>query len=337
VQRMLVLGATGHIGQAVVRRALERGHQVTAVTRRAHPEPLRGLGVSVVRTDDNLRLLAGLAAGHDVLIDAAAPYPLAPDIPGGETWRRAVDGALIRMERVIEAARTQNMVLVYVSSCTTLPRIESPSEAAAAVWRRSISPYFEAKAAMERAVLGAAREGLRAVIVNPAACLGPWEYRETERSFVRSVLEQRLPGVLNRTMCVIDVRDVADAIERAVSREMFGRVIPLSGHNIPLPELANLTARIAGMTAAPPIPLDHAGVAASAYWVHLAFTAVGLAPPSGLKFIPLIADSIAIPRSAEQAQLGVTIRPLETTLRDAIAFHRQRPIEVPAQGRHSAG
>lgn len=323
-KKVLVLGATGHIGQAVVRHALANGRAVTAVTRRDNPLPLRALDVKTVRIDEDLRSLAKLAAGHDLLVDAAAPYPLAPDLPNGEHWRSAVEAAVRRMEVVMEAARVNKMRLVFVSSCTTLPRHESRSEAAAALWRRSLSPYFEAKAAMERAVVAAARDGLPAVIVNPAACLGPWEYRAVERSLVGQVLEQRLTMVIGRTMCVIDVRDVSDAIDRALSQELYGRPIPLSGHNIDLAEFVMRTRKLAGMSPQPPLPIHPTIVSSAAYWMQMAFIAGGIAPPAGLGFIPLIADSIAIPRSPEQIALGVTIRPLDQTLLDAIAFHRQR-------------
>jgi dihydroflavonol-4-reductase len=323
-KRVLVLGATGHIGQAVIRHALENGREVTAATRQSDPEALRGLGVKVVQIDGAFRSLADLAAGHDLLVDAAAPYPLAQGLPTGNRWRDLVDAAVRRMEVVIHAARRHGLRLAYVSSCTTLPRQEPPPAAAAALWRRSLSPYFEAKAAMEQTVVAAARAGLPAVIVNPAAFLGPWEYREVEGSFVRLVLERRLPMVVDQPMCVIDVRDVADAIDRALSLELYGRPIPLAGHNAPLPDLVVLTARLAGMPCVRPLPLDGRAVSAAAFWTQAAFTAFGLAPPPALGFIPLIVDVLPMHHSREQLALGVTIRPLDDTLRDAIAFHRLR-------------
>lgn len=322
--RVLVLGATGHIGQAVARHALKKGWQVTALTRRDRPEGLLDLDINLVRIDGSLHSLSRLAAGHDLLVDAAAPYPLSTGVPGCESWRSQVDAAVDRMELVIEAARRNHLRLAYVSSCTTLPRQESPQQAAAAVWRRSVSPYFEAKAAMEHAVLAAARGGLPAVVVNPAAFLGPWEYRAVEGSFVRLVLERRLQMVLDQTMCVIDVRDVAEAIDRAFASEMYGRPIPLSGHNIGLPALVMRTARLAGMNSMPPFPLHPDVVSVSTYWTQTMLKAIGSPAASALNFIPLIADVLPMQPSPEQVALGVTIRPLDQTLRDAIAFHRQR-------------
>lgn len=329
-QRVLVLGATGHIGQAVARRALECGREVTAITRREDPEPLRNLDLNVIRMDENLRSLSDLAAGHDLLIDASGSYRFLPDLPGGRRWQSQVDAAVQRTEHVIDVALHNRMRLVHVSSCTTVPRSMSSSQSAAAVWRRSISPYFEAKAAMERAVVAASRRGLKAVIVNPGAFLGPWEYRRVEASFVRSVMEQRFPMVLDQAMCVIDVRDVAEAIDLALCSELYARPIPLSGHNITLRDLVRLTARLAGLPPALPLLLHPDAVAASVYWIQCASLAFGIAPPENLGFIHLIEDVLPMPPSPEQITLGVRIRSLESTLRDSIRFHRAR-ISVSEQ------
>ena len=324
--RVLVLGATGHIGQAVVRHALEKGREVTAATRRTDPEALRGLDVKTVRIDAGLRSLAQLAAGHDVMVDAAAPYLFDLGLPGGEQWRCQVEAAVRRTELVVDAARRHRLRLAFVSSCATLSRHESPPAAAAALWRRSVSPYFEARAAMEQTVIAAASEGLPAVIVNPAAFLGPWEFQAGDRSIVRLVLARMLPVVADQTICVIDVRDVADAIDRAMSQEFFGRPIPLAGHNIALRDLVVRIARLAGMPPVPPLIVDGRAVSAAAFWTQAAFTAFGLATPASLGLIPLIPDLLPMQPSREQIAIGLTIRPLEETLRDSVAFHRGLPL-----------
>jgi dihydroflavonol-4-reductase len=323
-RRVLVLGSTGHIGHAVVRHALLNGREVTAVTRRADPEELRGLGVKVVRIDGELRSLAELAAGHDLMVDAAAPYPLNLGHLGGPQWRYEIEAAIKHVEAVVAAARRHGLRLVYVSSFMTVPRPGPRPDADTALWRRSMAPYFEAKTAMEQIVIEAARTGLPVVIVNPAMSLGPWEFRDVERSFVPQVLAQRLPMVIDRTTCVIDVRDVADAIDRALSREFYGHPIPLAGTNIPFPDLVTLTAHLAGLPVTRPLSLDGNLVSAGVFWTHAAFTAFGLASPPDLGLILMIADALPMDRSPEQTALGVKIRSLEDTLRDAIAFHRSR-------------
>ncbi|HLY16922.1 MAG TPA: NAD-dependent epimerase/dehydratase family protein [Bryobacteraceae bacterium] len=319
--RIAVLGATGHIGQAVVRHALGQGRQVTALSRRWDPPELRGLPVVQRRIDAGLELLAEAIAGHDLLVDAAAPYPLEMRQPGTPAWRAEVDAAILHAQRVIDAARHCRLRLAFVSTCATLPRCLPPPAAAAALWRRSVSPYFEAKTAVEQMVLAAA-PGLPVVVVNPAVFLGPWEYRAEELSIVRAVLAGRLPVVMDHTICVIDVRDVAEAIDRALARELFGKPIPLAGHNIALADLVFQTACLAGMQAPPPLTIDGGLLSAAAFWMHAAFSAWGMQPPQYLSFIPMIPDVLPMSPSADQNALGVSIRPLVETLRDAIAFHR---------------
>ena len=73
--KTLVLGASGHLGQAILRELLRRGHKVTAATRRLRPPNLVALEVPIVTGDpDAPGQLEHWVSGHEVVIDAAAPY-----------------------------------------------------------------------------------------------------------------------------------------------------------------------------------------------------------------------------------------------------------------------
>jgi dihydroflavonol-4-reductase len=324
--RILVLGSTGHMGQAVVRHWLARGQRVTATTRQTDPDSLRGLAVKVVRVDDELNDLAGLATDHDLIVDAAAPHPLEPCARGGAAWRQAISAAVRRTERVIEAARAHRLRLAFISSFTTLPRPESPIRAIEAAWRRSVYPYFEAKAVMEGQVIEAARRGLQVAVINPAAALGPWEFRSEGSSFVRLVLAGHLPLVMDQTINVIDVRDVAVAIEQALIHECFGRPIPLAGHNTTVAALAARIAALDGHARVVPLGIASSLASATAFWAEATFAALGRPTPDLWRAVPLIADGFSMSASLEQSAIGLTIRPLEDTLRDAVAFHRGREV-----------
>jgi len=74
--RITVLGATGSVGSRVVTEALSRGHQVTAVARnstRFNDLP----AAAKVRVGDagNVKNVAELSAGQDVIINATRPAP----------------------------------------------------------------------------------------------------------------------------------------------------------------------------------------------------------------------------------------------------------------------
>jgi dihydroflavonol-4-reductase len=317
------------LGQAVVRHALARGHAVTAASRQPDPAALRGLDVTISCVDGELRNLTELSAGHDVLVDAAAPYPLDPCVPGSLAWRQAVEVSMQRTLRVLDAVRRNGLRIAFVSSCTTLPRPESPLGAMESAMRRSMYPYFDAKVAMERAVIAAAAEGLPAVIVNPAACLGPWEFRAEDSSFVRLVMRRRLPLVMDHTLSVIDVRDVAEAIESALRLELFGRPIALAGHNVTMVDLARQICELDGAGGMAPAGCDSRMASLAAFWTSASFAAFNRIAPDLWRAVPLVADGFPMSPSPEQVSMGLNLRSLSSTLRDAISFHRTLPRTFP--------
>src|SRR5580704_1059638 len=69
--RIVLLGATGFVGSALLVEALHRGHKVTAIVR--HPEKLEkrdGLTATAGDVHYDTDSLASLIAGHDALISA---------------------------------------------------------------------------------------------------------------------------------------------------------------------------------------------------------------------------------------------------------------------------
>src|SRR3984893_7816355 len=117
--RIVLLGATGFVGSALLVEALHRGHMVTAIVR--HPEKLEkrdGLTATagdVCDTDS----LASLIAGHDALVSAfnpgwtpgtvkpeVAPRVQSIDAPGFPEWikpgSRATSDALEQLQKLPE-------------------------------------------------------------------------------------------------------------------------------------------------------------------------------------------------------------------------------------------
>lgn len=71
--KIVVIGATGMVGQRVLREALSRGHEVTAVTRDAGKlKPEAGLSVRAAAAGDRKALAAALK-GHDAVVSAVNP------------------------------------------------------------------------------------------------------------------------------------------------------------------------------------------------------------------------------------------------------------------------
>ncbi|MFE9812175.1 NAD(P)-dependent oxidoreductase [Streptomyces sp. NPDC005548] len=106
--RLTVLGATGGIGQEIVRQALGAGHQVTAVVRDPARLTVTGAGLEVFRTDlTDPQALRPAVAGRDAVLS------------GLGARRRKDAGVASRLTRTVlgamEAEHTRRLLVVSAS------------------------------------------------------------------------------------------------------------------------------------------------------------------------------------------------------------------------------
>jgi putative NADH-flavin reductase len=107
-KRLLVLGATGGTGRALVEQAVERGHQVTALVR--SPEKLGPArpGVTVRKGDiTNVRELEATLPGHDAVLSALGHAAQSPPTILGDGARSlvtAMQATEVRRLLVVSAA-----------------------------------------------------------------------------------------------------------------------------------------------------------------------------------------------------------------------------------------
>ncbi len=319
----LVLGASGHIGNAIARELLARGYRVTAARRRARPAAnLQGLPVSqVCGSVETPGRLETWIEGHDVVVDAAAPYPL--------RLRRSLDGAepdpvahaAERTRRLLAAVRAHRARLLCVSSFATLMRPQGGFDGWQAALARRLHPYFAVKQLIESEVTAAARAGLPAAIVNPTICLGPWDLKERERCFVPRLLCGEIPLTPRHVLNVIDVRDVAAAALNALEGGRYGAPALLAGHDIAVDALFDWICELGG--GAPPRYEAPLALGVLPAWLsELVFDAAGAAPPM-LSLVPiLLAQHDWLNPRAPRSRLGFRARPLSATLRDSIDWYR---------------
>jgi len=92
--KIALIGATGFVGSAIVKEALDRGHEVTAIVR--HPEKLQSHPKLHPQKGDayNADEVARLVAGHDAVISAFNPGWTNPDIYNQQVkgTRAIIDG-----------------------------------------------------------------------------------------------------------------------------------------------------------------------------------------------------------------------------------------------------
>lgn len=320
--KALVLGASGHIGNAVTRELIGRGYDVTAAGRRSVPPVnLAGLAITYVAGDlDAPGQLDRWLDGHDAVVDAAAPYPLLLASRAGSA-ADSIDYAGRRTGLLLDAVRRHHARLAYVSSFATLPDHSTGFERIQREWIRRLHPYFAVKQRIESEVLAAARAGLPAVVVNPTMCIGPWDLKDRELCFIPRLLSGEAPASVAHPINVIDVRDTAAGLVAALEAQRYGEPIPLSGHNLSVEALYTWICEIGSV--APPrlvAPLT-LGVIAT-YLSEITLDALGLRSP-----LPALAPMLTMLHDSfdpgrVQSELGITPRPLSATLTDAIEWYR---------------
>ncbi len=319
----IVLGATGHIGCAIARHLIDCGYAVTAATRqRQLPANLNGLDIAIASGDaDHPGQLSAWIAGHDVVLDAAAPYPIQLFCPTIPAESRPLDYAKERTRALLEAARIHRARLVLVSSFVTLPRPSNPWQALRSRMARAAHPYFAVKSLVESLVLQAARAGLPAAVINPTMCLGPWDMKPVEQCLVPQLLRGQVMATATDTVNVVDVREVARVAVAAIEGQRTGVPIAVTGHNVRIDALMAAICQL-GDVRPPRSSVPTTLGALMAYWTEAAFALSGRPSPYPSLVPMLLGESYPMALGYEQRELGVMPRPLEDTLRAAMDWYR---------------
>jgi dihydroflavonol-4-reductase len=319
--QVVVTGATGHVGANLTRALVGRGDRVRVLVRRGE----RGLeDVDCERVTGDVRdpdAVGRLVKGTEVVFHLAAKISLEANDP--EVVPINVGG----VRNITEACMRQGVRrLVHFSSIhafTTEPALDVLDETRPLIDDPRQPPYDRSKAAGQRVVLDAVKKGLDAVIVHPAAVLGPHDYAPSRMGRVLlSLARGRLPGVVDGGFSWVDVRDIVAAALAAEARGRRGENYLLSGHWLSLSELARLMAEVTGVR--PPrlrTPMWLARAVAPA----AAGVAKLMRSEPIFNTISLHALRIHRHTSHEKAktELGFDPRPTRDTLADTYSWYRQ--------------
>ena len=319
---VLVTGAAGHLGGAVVRALLAQRRRVRALVH-SDARALHGLDVEVVhgdiRSEDDMRRTL---RGVGTVLHLAARISITGD-PDGSVHAVNVGGT----RTVLDAARRAGVRrLVHCSSVHAFrpPPPGMPLNESSSLQRAPGAPaYDRSKAEAQLLVEAAAADGLNAVVVCPSAVLGPYDFKPSHMGRVLCALqEHRLPALVNGGFDWIDVRDVAAGILAAPDHGRRGASYLLGGHWATLDELARLAASCGDFRAprlTVPMWIAALGAPLAAAWARLRGTEPLFTPESlrARRTAPLVDSGRA------RRELGVQARPLEDTVQDSLRWLRE--------------
>jgi nucleoside-diphosphate-sugar epimerase len=217
--RVLVTGASGHVGGAIARHLLASGHAVVGVSRRS----MAPAGVEAVALDlggQTARADADAMVGKcDAIVHAAARLDKAPDLPD------IVTANCLATQQLLALARDWEARFVFISGVAVIGRpATNPITEEHPV--RPATAYHASKVFGEQLADIAASSGQSTISLRLTAPVGPGQPRTRILSvFVeRALLGQPLPlaGEGTRRQNFVDVRDVGVAVELSLSSRAAG-------------------------------------------------------------------------------------------------------------------
>jgi GDP-4-dehydro-6-deoxy-D-mannose reductase len=268
--RVLVTGADGFVGQRLVQRLVDSGHEVTAACRpteglRSWIDQRWGGAVRLVPFEltDAAGIRTALADPQEAVVHLAAVASVreARDDPG-QAWVINAAGTARLLDALVAVRDLagHDPVVVIVSSAEVYgagpasPRLETDVP-------RPQSPYAASKAGSEIAALEAwRRANLRVIVARPFTHTGPGQRPPyVVPAFIERLLAakrggpKRVPtGNLEPVRDLLDVRDVVEAYIALLGRGTPGETYNIArGEGITLAELFQRIARLLGVAIEP--------------------------------------------------------------------------------------
>ena len=225
----LVTGSTGHVGNVLVRKLLERGEQVRALTLPGESrESISGLKVEAFEGDvlnvdavfESMRGIKGIfhLAGLISIMPGANPFVRKVNVEG--------------TKNVLCAAKENGLKVIYTSSIHAIQRVEDGviDESVPYDMDNPYGAYDRSKAEATLEVLNAARSGLDAVVTCPTGVIGPYDFRGSMMGAVIHDAAAAKPTLyVDGAYDFVDVRDVAEGLISAAENDRRGESYILSG------------------------------------------------------------------------------------------------------------
>lgn len=322
----LVTGGAGFIGSHLVHHLLTNNEPVRVLE---HPSaavdhlPLER--IELVRGD-----IRDAVAMRHATHGCDRVYHLAAD---PNLWRRNRDdfdainhvGALNVMRAALDGGAKR---VVYVSTESILTSAHSTGGAVESVRFREedmLGPYCRSKFRAEQAAFKLAEAGAPVIVCSPTLPIGPGDRNQTPPTRLAVAFCQgKIPAYLDCQLNLIDVRDAAEGLVRAMQRGRTGVRYLLGGHNYRLIQWLHILAAIVQRPPprrAVPYPVALAVGWFSELWADSVTHRTPMATVTGVR---LTRRSMYFDASASLAELGLTPRSVEESTRDAVDWYRQQ-------------
>jgi dihydroflavonol-4-reductase len=319
----LVTGATGHVGNVLVRKLLERGEKVRALILPGESrESISGLRVEAIEGDVmDLDAMFSSMRGVKGIFHLAGVISI---MPGANPIVRNVN--VEGTKNIIRAALESGKKLIYTSSIHAIQRVEKGviDESIPYDMNNPYGAYDRSKAEATLEVLNAAQTELDAVVTCPTGVIGPYDFRGSMMGLVIHDAATAKPTLyVDGAYDFVDVRDVAEGLISAAENGKRGESYILSGHKISVRYLLETVREITGRNFFQmKIPFDLAKFAAifTPMYYQLAHETPRFTPYS----LEVLKSNSNISHAKATRELGYHPRSLYESIRDAVRWFLER-------------
>jgi dihydroflavonol-4-reductase len=321
-QQILVTGGAGFIGASVVRLLRERYPQAAVRVLHLPRENLKNLdgvqGIELVPGDVTRREdMDRAVAGCDTVFHLAAIYAVwLPDM--SLINRVNVDGTRTLLDACVRHGVRR---VVYTSSavCFCGHGLDTVCDETSPFAMKG-HPYAESKIASHRVAEEFARKGLDLVLVCPVGPFGPGDVAPTPTGrIITEIFNVPVAIAMHTRMNLIDVRDCAMGHLLALEKGRSGESYLLGGDNYTHVDVVQRVLAIAGIDrkvheVSPKllVPLAHL--------LRFAARFTGKAPFMTPAEMQQAEGGLVCTADKARRELGLVTRPLDETLRDALAW-----------------
>jgi dihydroflavonol-4-reductase len=333
-EKVAVVGGTGFLGSNLVLQLLEAGYTPIAIARRPErlAQALPGVEVEARQGDlvdiDSLRsALQGCNAVYCVAAMMQEIYSSRNPNHREDAIRTNVQGTLNALRAAVE--RGIRRAVVTSTSATRYQQDGSVANEDSPPTDPSIidDAYVRSKLREHPAVAAFAREtGLEVVTILPGGFFGPGLAADSMMGRgVLDIINGRLPIALDGAFQFTDVRDVARAHLLAMERGAPGRDYLVVATTLSMRAFFGSLSRLTAMPE-PRVYLPGGLMMSVAYMTEMIAGFRGTAPTITRGMLKHTTIGQRFDCSRAQQELGLTFRPVETTLRDTVVSLVERGL-----------
>jgi dihydroflavonol-4-reductase len=317
----IVTGGAGFIGSHLVEHLVESGQQVRVVEKPGVETAHLPAQVEVRAVDirDRKAVSEAVQGGRWVYHLAANPNLWVRDRREFDTVNHR--GTVHVLEASVEAGVERILHTSTESILTRAGRSGLIDENVEIAESDAVGPYCLSKLRAENAAFELARAGHPVVVANPTMPVGPGDRGLSPPTrLILDLCQGKLPAIMDCTLNLIDVRDVAIGLRRVMAVGQPGRRYLLGGENLTLAGLCVLLSELTGV--APPrwkvpYPVGLAVALVSEFWSDLV---TGRSPRATVTGVRLARRIMHFDPSRTLAELGLSPRPMRQSLAEAVAW-----------------